>query len=157
MARSALPTFEGPRPQYFSLMMNAARILGQVRSIEVQDTINSEQAGRVGSSTKKTLKKGKEATFNAQVWVDDDLQEVAIFLNAAALPTTGNTVKLDPSMTPKTWRLLNYNSEAASATLLSTTYLYNALALEFGLTLDEDGEQVATISGSLEDLYTVLV
>jgi len=88
--------------------------------------------------------------------VDNDLVEVAGALGAAAAPTTGGTVKLDPSVSPVTWRILHYDSEAASATLLSTTYLYNMVPLEFKLSLDADGQQVVSISGSLEDLYTVL-
>jgi len=155
MTRTALPTMDA-RPQYFSLVTTATSVLGQLSKIETTDTIAADQVGRVGSSLKKTLRKSKEASYSLDMYVDNDLVEVAAALGAAAAPTTGGTVKLDPSVSPVTWRILHYDSEAASATLLSTTYLYNMVPLEFKLSLDADGQQVVSISGNLEDLYSVL-
>lgn len=155
MARTALPSFD-VRPQYFSLIENeAGRVLGQVRSINPSDSIETVQAGRVGSSTKKTLKKSKNTTLAVEVWTDDDNQEIGIFLGASALPGTGSTVKLDPSNTAKNFYVKNYDSEDSGATLLSTTYLYQFVATEYSFTLDSEGEQVVSMSGTLEDLYTI--
>ena len=155
MARSSLPAFD-VRPQYFSLIQNeAGRTLGQVRSINPSDSIETVQAGRVGSSTKKTLKKSKNTTLSVDVWTDDDNQEVGIFLGADVLPSSGSTIKLDPSSTPKNFYIRNYDSEASTAALLSTTYLRQFVATEYSFTLDSEGEQVVSMSGTLEDLYTV--
>lgn len=155
MARSNLPSFD-VRPQYFSLIENeAGRVLGQVRSINPSDSIETVRAGRVGSSTKKTLKKSKDTNLSVEVWSDSDNQEIGIFLGAASLPTTGSTIKLDPSTTPKNFYIKNYDSEDSAASLLSTTYLYQFEPTEYSFTLDSEGEQVVSISGTLEDLYTV--
>lgn len=154
MARPALPGFDGPRPQYFSIVLGPALTpLGQVRSIGVADSIESTTAGRVGSSTKKTLKKTKSPTFEIEMWPDSDLAEVAVALNQSA-PAAGGTIKLDPSASPTNLFIQNYDSEESNATLLSTIYLVQATALELSdLTFDEDGEPTVSVSGNLEELY----
>jgi hypothetical protein len=106
----------------------------------------------VGSSTKKTLKKGKETGVELELWLDSDLAELAVALNQSA-PASAGTLKLDPSASATNLFIQNFNSEDASATLLSTIYLVNYLATELEFGLDEDGEQVASISGTLEELY----
>ena len=153
MARSALPAFDGPVPQYYSLVTDyAGNVLGQVRSLEISDSVDVTKAGRVGSSTKKTLKKTKDTNASLEVWVDSDLAEVAVALNAST-PAVGETLKLDPDASSTTLYIKNYDGESASATLLSTIGLYGYLATELSMTLDEDGEQVLSISATLEDLY----
>lgn len=154
MARLSLPTFDGPYPQYYSYVLSPTgnTVLGQIRSITPSDSIQTEQAGRVGSSTKKTLKKSKETGLELEVWLDGDLAELAVALNQSA-PASGGTVKLDPSASPTNLFIQNFDSESASATLLSTIYLVQFLATELETGLDEDGEQVASISGTLEELY----
>lgn len=153
MARPALPNFDGPFPQYFSIVRGPdLAVLGQVRSITPSDSITTERAGRVGSSSKKTLKKGKETGVELEMWLDSDLAELAVALNQEA-PAAGGTLKLDPSANPTNLFIQNYNSEDPSATLLSTIYLVQYLATELETGLDEDGEQVASISGTLEELY----
>jgi hypothetical protein len=157
MARLALPAFDGPHPQYNSLVTKSdGTTLGQVRKLEASDKFDTTKAGRVGSSTKKTLKKSKEATVSLDIWVDDDLEELAVALNAASKPATGQTLKLDPNSTPITLLIKNYNSEDLAATLLSTIYLYNYVATELKLSYDEDNEQVASISADAEDIYWVV-
>lgn len=154
MARPSLPDFDGPRPQYFSIVLGPALTpLGQVRSITVADSIESTTAGRVGASTKKTLKKTKSPTVELEMWPDSDLAEVAVALNQSA-PASGGTIKLDPSASPTNLFIQNYDSEAANANLLSTIYLVQYTALELSdLTLDEDGEPTISTSGNLEELY----
>lgn len=154
MARLTLPDFDGPFPQYFSYVLapTGNTVLGQIRSITPSDSIQTERAGRVGSSTKKTLKKSKETGLEMEIWIDSDLAELAVALNQAA-PASGGTLKLDPSASTTNLFIQNFDSESASATLLSTIYLQNYLATELEFGLDEDGEQVATISGTLEELY----
>jgi len=157
MARISLPDFDGPHPQYNSLVCKSdGTPLGQVRKLEPSLKLDSTKAGRVGSSRKKTLRKSKEGTAALDMWVDDDLEEVAVALGAPATPASGETLTLDPNAAPITLLIKNYNSEASTATLLSTIYLYNYVPTELKLTYDEDGEQVASISGDMEDLYWVV-
>lgn len=154
MARLTLPDFDGPAPQYYSYVLSPTgnTVLGQVRNITPSDSIQTERAGRVGSSTKKTLKKSKETGLEMEIWLDSDLAELAVALNQTA-PASGGTIKLDPSASPTHLFIQNFDSENTSAALLSTIYLVNYLATELETSLDEDGEQVATISGTLEELY----
>jgi hypothetical protein len=154
MARLALPDFDGPSPQYFSYVLRPTgnTVFGQVRKISVSDSITVEKAGRVGSSTKKDLNKGKETSFEFEMWVDSDLEEVALMLNNTS-PSSGQTIKLDPSALPTNLFIQNFDSEALTATLLSTIYLVQAHATELSVELDEDGEYVMSGSGSLQELY----
>ena len=154
MARIALPDFDGPYPQYFSYVLSPTgnTVLGQVRSITPSDSIQTERVGRVGSSTKKTLKKSKETGLELEMWIDSDLAELAVALNQTA-PASGATMKLDPSASTTHLFIQNFDSEALTATLLSTIYMVNYLATELEFSLDEDGEQVASITGTLEELY----
>lgn len=158
MTRLALPSFEGPYPQYYSIITKSdgTTVMGQVRSIDLADKINSDQVGRVGSSTKKTLRKTKETTAKMDIWTDLDLAEVAVALGASATPTAGQTLKLDPTVAEQTLLVKNYDGESASATLKSTIYLYGYVPTSLSLKLDEDGEQVASIEGTLMDLYWVV-
>lgn len=157
MARPSLPDFEGPYPQYYSLITKADDVvLGQIRSVEMEDSIDSEKVGRVGSSRKKTLRKSKETSATLNVWTDLDLAEVAAVLGASATPGSGETLKLDPTTAPTTLKIKNYDGEAAGSTLKSTIYLYNSVPTSLSLSLDEDGEQVAQIQTELEDLYWVV-
>lgn len=157
MARPSLPAVFDVSPQYYNIVTLANdTVLGQVRNINPGITINSIKAGRIGSSTKKTLKKAKEGSLSIDIWGDDDFAEVAqAGLNAAAAPAAGGTVKLDPDAAAVTLKIKKYDGESASATLLATTYIYNYTCLEWSLTLDEDGEEVHSFSGDVEDLYTV--
>jgi hypothetical protein len=154
MARLTLPDFDGPYPQYYSYVLSPTgnTVLGQIRSITPSDSIQTEQVGRVGSSTKKTLKKSKETAVELELWIDSDLAELAVALNQTA-PSSGTTLKLDPSASPTNLFIQNFDSENTAATLLSTIYMVQYLATELEFGLDEDGEQVATISGTLEELY----
>lgn len=157
MARLALPNFDGPHPQYNSIITKEdGTPLGQVRKAEVNDKFNTIKAGRIGSSTKKTLRKSKEATASIDIWTDEDLQELAVALNASATPASGETLKLDPDTSPVNLLIKNYDGEDTSATLLSTIYMYQYVATELKLSYDEDGEQVASISADLQDLYWVV-
>lgn len=157
MARPSLPDFEGPYPQYYSLITKEDdTVLGQIRSVELEDSIDSEKVGRVGSSLKKTLRKSKETSATINVWTDLDLAEVAAVLGATATPTAGQTLKLDPTTTGKTFKIKNYDGESAGATLKSTIYLYNSVPTQLSLSYDEDGEQVAQIQTELEDLYWIV-
>jgi len=157
MARPSLPTQFDVSPQFYSIVtLEDDTVLGQLKSIEPSISIDSTKAGRVGSSTKKTLKKTKEGTLSMEVWADNDLGELALLLNRSAAPTSGQTVTLDPSASAITLKIKKYDSEDTSATLLSTGYLYNYQALEWSFTLDEDGEEVHSLSGDVEDIYTVL-
>lgn len=157
MARPSLPTQFDVSPQYYSIVTKEDdTVLGQVKGIEPSITIDSTKAGRVGSSTKKTLKKSKEGSLSLEIWADDDLAELATALNRASAPSSGETVTLDPDASPITLKVKKYDAEASSANLLSTMYLYNYQALEWSLALDEDGEEVHSISGDVEDIYTVL-
>lgn len=157
MARTALPDFEGPYPQYYSLITKANdTVLGQIRSVELEDSIDSEKVGRVGSSTKKTLRKSKETSGTLNVWTDLDLAEVAAVLGATSTPTAGQTLKLDPTTAATTFKIKNYDGEAASSVHKSTIYMYNTVPTSLSLSLDEDGEQVVQIGVEMEDLYWVV-
>lgn len=157
MARPSLPTQFDVSPQFFSIVTTAGdTVLGQVKSIEPSIAVDSTKAGRVGSSTKKTLKKSKEGSLSLEIWADNDLAEIATALNRASAPSSGETVTLDPDASAITLKIKKYDAEGSTATLLATTYLYNYQALEWGFSLDEDGEEVHSISGDVEDIYTVL-
>lgn len=157
MARPNLPDFKGPYPQYYSLVTKEDdTVLGQIRSIELEDSIDSEKAGRVGSSRKKTLRKSKETSGTVNVWTDLDLVEVAAFLGSASTPVSGDTVKLDPTVTEQTFKIKTYDGEDASATLKSTIYLFNMVPTSLSISYDEDGEQVAQIQTEMEDLYWIV-
>lgn len=158
MTRLALPDFDGPYPQYYSIVTKLdGTVLGQVRSINPDDSLEVQKAGRVGSSTKKTLRKSKDTNVSAEVWIDQDLAEVATFLGyTGGAPASGQTIKLNGDNAPVTMLIKNYDAEALTATLKSTIYLYAYVATGISFTLDEDGEQVASISGGLEDLYWVV-
>jgi hypothetical protein len=157
MARTSLPDFDGPHPQYNSVVCKSdGTPLGQVRKLEISDKFDTTKAGRIGSSTKKTLRKSKESAASLDVWIDDDLAELAVALNAAATPTAGQTLKLDPDTAAIDLLIKNYDGEDASATLLSTIYLYQYVATELKVSYDEDGEQVASINAELQDLYWVV-
>lgn len=156
MARPALPTFDGPHPQYNSLLAKGGTVLGQIRSVSPSDSIETVQAGRVGSNTKKTLRKSKNVTVSWSVWVDEDLSELAAVLGAASTPTTGQTLKLDPDNAEVTFQIENYDGVGSSSTLLSIIYMENYVATELSLSYDEDGEQVAEVTGTLEDLYWIV-
>lgn len=157
MTRLALPDFDGPYPQYYSIVTKLdGTVLGQVRSINPADSLEVLKAGRVGSSTKKTLRKSKDTNVSVELWIDQDLAEVATFLGYTSTPTTGETIKLAGDNDPVTMLVKNYDAEALAANLKSTVYLYGYVATKIGFTLDEDGEQVASISGGLEDLYWVV-
>lgn len=158
MARLDLPGFDGPYPQFYSIFTKSdGTPLGQVRKAEVADKISTTKAGRIGSPSKKTLLKTKEPTYSLDIWTDlSDLQEIAVVLNATATPSSGETLKLDPNVDPIDLLIKNYDSSESDATLLSTIYLYQGVPTEFKLSYDEDGEQVASVSGDLQDLYYVV-
>ena len=158
MARASLPTFDGPYPQYYSIVtLSDDTVLGQIRSVNPSDSIEVTKAGRVGSSTKKALRKTKETAVAWALWVDHaDLDEFARILGATSTPSSSDTIKLDPTVAAQTFKIKNYDSEESTATLLSTIYLYNHTPKELSFTLDEDGEQVAEINGDLEDLYWIV-
>jgi len=159
MTRPVLPGFDGPYPQYYSLLTlsDGTTVLGQIRSFETSDSIDVTKAGRVGSSLKKALRKSKETSGSFDVWLDHaDLDEFARILGATSTPSGGTTVKLDPTVAAQDFWVNNYDSEATTASKLSTLYMYNFTPNELSFSLDEDGEQVATVGGDLEDLYWVM-
>jgi len=158
MTRPAIPDFVGPYPQYYSIMTlaNGTTVLGQVKSVEASDKVDTTKAARVGSSTKKTLRKSKESTVKVSLWIDySDMDELARVLGATSTPTTGTTVKLDTSVAAQTFLVKTYDGESIASTLLSTRYLYAFVPTELSYKLDSEGEQVADISGDTQDLYDI--
>lgn len=153
--RVALPAFDGPHPQYNEVVTDyAGNILGQVRAFTHTSTFETTQAGRVGSSTKKTLKKTLSHEVSMEIWSDDDLAEIAIALNGST-PAAGEIIKLDPDATATTLYVRSYDAEAITATHLSTTGIYQYVAISAEVTRDEDSEQVVSISGTAEAIYTI--
>ena len=111
MARPSLPTQFDVSPQFFSIVTDGSdNVLGQLRSIEPSSTMDSIKAGRVGSSTKKTLKKTVEGSVSLSVWADNDLAEVATMLNRATAPSSGETTQLDPDAAAIELRIKKYIS-----------------------------------------------
>jgi len=156
MTRPTIPSGFDVNPQYFALVTDGSgAVLGQVRSINPQLTMETTQAGRVGSSTKKTLKKTKSGTLSLEMWADEDLAEIAVALNRSAAPSSGDTVQLDSDAAATDIYIKRYDGESASANLIDILYCYQYTATEMSWTFDEDGEQVVSVSGTIEDLYSV--
>jgi hypothetical protein len=156
MARDSLPTFDGPYSQFYSIVTTEGDVvLGQVRNISYQDQIETARVGRVGDSTKKTLLKTKNPTYQIDIWTDQDLYEVAVALNATATPGSGDTVKLDTTAGEITLKIKTYDGTGASAALQYTTYIQNAVPTQASQAWDEDGENVVSVTGECEDIYSV--
>lgn len=157
MARPSLPDFDGPHPQYNSILFSPANSpMGQIQAVQPQSTLATTQAGRIGDATKKTLRQSKTSSVQVTLWEDEDLSEIDIAMGGDGTVNSGDTVKLNVDASPQTFYIKNYDGISAGANLLSTIYLYNAVPTSFTAGARQvDGQNVVDVQMALEDLYYI--
>lgn len=157
MARPSLPDFDGPHPQYNSILFSPDdNPMGQIQAVQPNSTLATTDVGRIGDETKKTLRQSKTSSVQITLWEDEDLSEIDIVMGGDGTVNSGDTVKLDVDAAAQTFYIKNYDGVSAAANLLSTIYLYNAIPTTFTAGARQvDGQNVVDVQMSLEDLYYI--
>ena len=164
MARTLITQEFELRQQYLSQIYHAFpggswTLLNQGRALSPNQSSNESEYGRIGSQNRKKVAQSVTTDVNVQVYVEDNLKEVALVMGGNVRPGGGwlgsEIIQLDTTMAHN-FKIENYDGITSSATLLSTEYVNSWRPSGVGAVLESEGDvRIFDFPGSADSYYII--
>lgn len=152
------------RQQYLSMVYHAFPgqafvLLNQGRAFSPSQTGDTSEYSRVGDKNKKTVAQTVKTDFNVQVYVEDDLTELARIMAGEVRPGGGwlgtEELQLDPTIVHN-FKIVNFDGITTDSNILFTEYINSWQASGATIALESEGDvRFAELPGAASSYYII--
>lgn len=162
MTRQQFDHSLGVRQPYLSLVFARLQaglswnLINQGRTLSPDATSDTQEYARIGDNTKRQIAGPATIAANVQVYVEDNLKEVALFLGTER-PGSGwvgnERLQFDPTV-KLDLMVINYDGVTASALPTFVEYLNEWAPSSFSMNLEAEGDvRIAEFQGACAAWY----
>lgn len=156
MAYPPIRTRDTQRKHEYVMIVDGL-VMGQVRSFNINETINTATENRISDTTLFKTREDKDSRITIELYMQDNMREFAAVMGGETLPATGGwlgteVIKLDPDSSGITVQIEVYDS-IADGNLQGTYTLLNFNATSNSIPVGNvEGSVVATIEAACDDI-----